>query len=407
NHHPYHIIKQQQNRNPHHMAFGQQQYFPHYNPLEQRNHHPYHIIKQQQNHNPHHMAFGQQQYFPHYNPLEQQNHHPYHIIKQQQNHNPHHILQLQKKHHPQGIPKKQPYNNIPYILKKGLGPKTHNHVREDQRNIKHGVVKGQEPHVDDMHNNTKEHMNFKNTTAVKQPASHINNNSSEKQIQHVYNKSPETPARHTNNISLEKQNSHKYNVNIQDRHDPVYYKYEDMLKRDKALFTIINNICELEFNSTKNYLMEIINNDKLKHNSLNDTEVILKEITKTENELFSLKLPLEIKVSMALRITERLRAFIFDKDLTAYYIKKLKDIFKLETEAAKNYYYYVKYQNTFSDKKLLVNNLDSIKLYYESQINKNFISIPKDKIPGAIYRISNLVNDLIFLLPQSNANKAL
>lgn len=205
----------------------------------------------------------------------------------------------------------------------------------------------------------------------------------------------------------EKQNSHKYNVNIQDRHDPVYYKYEDMLKRDKDLFTIINNICELEFNSTNNYLMKIINNDKLKHNSLNDNEAILKEITKTQNELFSLKLPLEIKVSMALRISERLRAFVFDKDLTAYYIKKLKDIFKLETEAAKNYYYYVKCQKTFSDKKRLVNNLDSIKLYYESQINKNFISIPKDKIPTAIYRISNLVNDLIFLLPQSNANKAL
>ncbi|EWC79128.1 hypothetical protein C923_00183 [Plasmodium falciparum UGT5.1] len=361
---------------PHNMTFGQQQYFPYYNPLEQQNYQLHHIIKQQQNY------------------------HPHHIIKQQQNHNPHHILQEQEKHHPQGIPKEQPYNNVPYILKKGFEPKTHNHVKEDQPNIKQGVVKGQEPHVDDMHNNTKEHKNFKNTTDVKQPASHIYNNSSEKQIEHVYNK-------HTNNISLEKQNSHKYNVNIQDRHDPVYYKYEDMLKRDKDLFTIINNICELEFNSTNNYLMKIINNDKLKHNSLNDNEAILKEITKTQNELFSLKLPLEIKVSMALRISERLRAFVFDKDLTAYYIKKLKDIFKLETEAAKNYYYYVKCQKTFSDKKRLVNNLDSIKLYYESQINKNFISIPKDKIPTAIYRISNLVNDLIFLLPQSNANKAL
>ncbi|SOV10303.1 conserved Plasmodium protein, unknown function, partial [Plasmodium gaboni] len=328
----------------------------------------------------------------------QQNHHPHHIIDHQQNNHPHHIINEQKNPNQCRKSKKQPYDHVHYNPRQDHGPQNNSVVKEHEGNI-HDMVNGQYE-SQDMNKNKKKHKNCKNRNSRKEKKHPINDNSSGESIKHVYNKFPQKPGRHTNNVSLEKQNSHEYNVNIQDGQEPVYFNYEDMLRVDKSLFTTVNNICEIEFISTKNYLMTIIDNDESKHNSLNDNDAILKEINKTQNKFINFQLPLEITVPMALRISERLRAFIFDKELTPYYIKQLTDIFELEKDASKIYYYYLKCQNTYEDKKGLFKNLDSIKLCYDSQIDKNFVYIPKDKIPGALSRISNFVNDLLFLLPE-------
>ncbi|KMZ82103.1 hypothetical protein PVIIG_04991 [Plasmodium vivax India VII] len=170
---------------------------------------------------------------------------------------------------------------------------------------------------------------------------------------------------------------------------------EDSLDSYRSLYSIFF----VEFETTETYLNKIINcaTDEEKNELLEDHIGILQEMYENNKKHDNYRLPFELRDSMALRISDRLRDYCFSEPLTDSYVLTLKSIFSLELEVFKGLFYYVKHKSTYSEKKEVINDLELIKFYHEELVTDNGLFLTDEQLDNAAMRVSNFVNDIYFL----------
>ncbi|ANQ06648.1 Uncharacterized protein PCOAH_00008150 [Plasmodium coatneyi] len=170
---------------------------------------------------------------------------------------------------------------------------------------------------------------------------------------------------------------------------------EDPLDSYRTLYSILF----AEFETTKTYLTKIMNctTDEEKNELLEDHIGILKEMYENSKQIENFRLPFEIRDSMALRISDRLRDFCFSEYLTDSNILTLQSLFLVELEVFKGLFYYLKHKNTYSERKEVINDLELIKLYHEELITENGLHLTDEQLDNAAMRVSNFVHDLYFM----------
>ncbi|GAB65073.1 hypothetical protein PCYB_042770, partial [Plasmodium cynomolgi strain B] len=169
---------------------------------------------------------------------------------------------------------------------------------------------------------------------------------------------------------------------------------EDLLDSYKSLYSIFF----VEFETTQTYLNKIMNcsTDEEKNELLEDHIGILQEMHENNKKNYNYRLPFELRDSMALRISDRLRDFCFNEPLTDSYVATLKSIFALELEVFKGLFYYLKHKTTYNEKKEVINDLELIKYYHEEFLTDNDLYLTEEQLDNAAMRVSNFVNDIYF-----------
>ncbi|EUD66887.1 hypothetical protein C922_02873 [Plasmodium inui San Antonio 1] len=170
---------------------------------------------------------------------------------------------------------------------------------------------------------------------------------------------------------------------------------EDLLDFYRSLYSILF----VEFETTKTYLNKIINcaTDEQKNELLEDHIGILQEMYENYKKSDNSGLPSELRDSMALRISDRLRDFCFTESITDSYMETLKSIFALELEVFKGLFCYVKDKSTYNEKKTVINDLELIRFYHEELLTENGLYLTDEQLDNAAMRVSNFVNDMYFL----------
>ncbi|CAA9986825.1 conserved Plasmodium protein, unknown function [Plasmodium knowlesi strain H] len=185
------------------------------------------------------------------------------------------------------------------------------------------------------------------------------------------------------------------NVAILNENINSIHEMQSPLDSYKTIFLILST----EFDTTETYLNKIMNcsTDEEKNELLDDHIGILKEMYENCKKNENFRLPFEIRDSMALRISDRLRDFCFSDYVTESNMVALKSIFSIELEVFEGIFYYIEHKNTYREKKEVINDLELIKFYHEELITNNGLYLTDEQFDNAAMRVSNFVNDLYFL----------
>ncbi|KJP89030.1 hypothetical protein AK88_01322 [Plasmodium fragile] len=172
-------------------------------------------------------------------------------------------------------------------------------------------------------------------------------------------------------------------------------EYNDILDGYKTIYFILFT----EFETTETYLEKIMNctTDEEKNELLDDHIGILKEMYENSKKNGNFILPFELRDSMALRISDRLRDFCFSPYLTDSGMATLKCLFSIEQEVFKGLFYYVKHKNTYSEKKEVINDLELIRYYHDELVTEYGLYLTEEQLDNAAMRVSNFVHDVYFL----------
>ncbi|GAW79585.1 hypothetical protein PGO_041870 [Plasmodium gonderi] len=164
-------------------------------------------------------------------------------------------------------------------------------------------------------------------------------------------------------------------------------------------YRFLYEVLNIEFETTETYLNKIVNcsTEEEKRELLEDHIKILQEMYDNSKKGNNCGLPFELRDSMALRISDRLKDFCLGVPLIESYILTLKSAFQLELEVFKGVYYYTKSKKTYTERKEAINDLELMKFYHEELADNNGLYLTDEQLDNAAMRVSNFVNDIYFV----------
>ncbi|CRG94461.1 gamete antigen 27/25, putative [Plasmodium gallinaceum] len=156
--------------------------------------------------------------------------------------------------------------------------------------------------------------------------------------------------------------------------------------------------------STVEFDTTIIILDKLKGCSIDEMEEILKDFDSIKKEIVEVGkkcgdyiLREEFRDHMAFRISDRLRDYYAEQEMTEDYYLKLKNIFWMEQKAFEETFFEVSKKKGPIEKKKVIDDVNLIVSHLKRYADSMGIKLSEQKLHNAALRIGRFISDLNFL----------